>query len=92
MINIVTEMNSYERKSFKRALYSLSIWKDKAQKRQKEIRLLQLKIRDLERSRELWRKKYFLHKTETQESKKLDQEKNYAASAQEDSLLAGKKK
>lgn len=46
-------MNAQERKALKRAIDSKEIWKDKAQKRQKEKRLLLLKIRDIERSREL---------------------------------------
>ena len=50
-------MNAQERKALKRALESKEVWKNKAKERQKGMRLLQLKIRDLERSRFYWKQK-----------------------------------
>lgn len=57
-------MNAQERKTLKRALASKEIWKSKARERQKGMRLLQLKIRDLERSRTGWKEKFIQFKNE----------------------------
>ena len=51
-------MNSYERKALKRALESKAKWRAKAIERNKTVRALKLKIRDLERSRYMWRERY----------------------------------
>ena len=48
-------MNSYERKALKRANESKAKWKEKALERNRRLRAAQLKIRDLEKSRQLWR-------------------------------------
>ncbi len=55
-------MNAQERKALKRALISQEKWKAKAKERQKGMRLLQLKIKDLEKSRANWKEKFFLTK------------------------------
>ena len=55
-------MNAEERKKLKRAVDSQVAWKDKAKARKKNIRLLQLKVRDLERSRRNWKEKFFQSK------------------------------
>jgi len=49
-------VNAQERKALKRAILSKESWKTKAQKRKKEIRLLELRVRDLEQSRSQWEK------------------------------------
>lgn len=51
-------MNSYERKALKRALESKAKWRAKAVDRNKTLRALKLKIRDLEKSRHMWRERY----------------------------------
>lgn len=53
-------MNSYERKALKRANESKAKWKDKALERNKRLRAAQLKIRDLEKSRQMWRDRCLL--------------------------------
>jgi hypothetical protein len=55
-------MDAQERKTLKRAVASKENWKTKARERQKGMRLLQLKIRDLERSRAQWKEKYYAYK------------------------------
>lgn len=52
-------MDAQERKTLKRAITSKESWKAKARERQKGMRLLQLKIRDLELSRALWKVRYY---------------------------------
>ena len=52
-------MNAQERKALKRAQDSKENWKTKAQERKKQIRLLELRIRDLELSRGQWKRKFF---------------------------------
>ncbi len=81
-------MNAQERKTLNRALISKDTWKTKAKARQKSIRLLQLKVRDLERSRTQWKEKFFQLKNNEEKSKisetsavlgkktKIDQKKN----------------
>ena len=59
-------MNAEERKKLKRAVESRVAWKKKAQGRQKETRLLKLRIRDLERSRKHWKEKFFQAKADTE--------------------------
>jgi hypothetical protein len=51
-------MNSYERKALKRARESKDKWKTKAIERNKTLRALKLTIRDLEKSRQMWRERY----------------------------------
>jgi hypothetical protein len=65
-------VNAEERKKIKRAIESQVAWKNKAKERKKNIRLLQLKVRDLERSRKNWKEKFFNSKIEdkTDEIKK----------------------
>ncbi len=62
-------MNAQERKALKRALISKETWKAKAKDRQKGMRLLQLQIRDLERSRALWKEKFFQNKNKKGKSR-----------------------
>jgi len=64
-------VNAEERKRLKRATDSQVAWKNKAKDRQQRIRFLQIKIRDLELSRNNWKEKFFQTKTkeETQDSK-----------------------
>ncbi len=62
-------VNAQERKALKRALVSKEKWKDKAKERQKGMRLLELKIRDIERSRINWKEKFLLEK-ESKNNKK----------------------
>ncbi len=50
-------MNAAERKKVKRIVDSLATWKNKAVKRNKDIRRLNLKIRKLEESRNGWKNK-----------------------------------
>jgi len=50
-------LNAQEKKALNRALISKENWKTKARSRQKMMRLQQLKIRDLERSRAFWKEK-----------------------------------
>jgi hypothetical protein len=50
-------LNAQERKALKRALLSKENWKAKARKRQKLLRIQQLKIKDLEQSRAHWKEK-----------------------------------
>lgn len=57
-------VNAQERKSLKRALESKENWKTKAQERKKQIRLLELRIRDLEASRNLWKEKCYRERIE----------------------------
>jgi hypothetical protein len=56
-------VNAQERKALKRALESKENWKNKAQQRKKQIRLLELRIRDLEKSRGQWKEKCFEERT-----------------------------
>lgn len=65
-------MNSYERKAFKRAKQSQAKWKQKAIKRNKRLRAAQLTIRDLEKSRRMWRERY-----ETIQEAALEQEQPF---------------
>ena len=62
-------MNAQERKALKRALDSKEKWKAKAKERQKSMRLLQLKIRDIERSRADWKEKFSLEKMSKENEK-----------------------
>ncbi len=48
-------MNASERKHFKRVQDSQTRWKAKAIKRNKRLRAANVRIRDLERSRQMWR-------------------------------------
>lgn len=48
-------MNSFERKALKRANESKAKWKQKAIERNKRLRAAQLRIRDLVKSRQIWR-------------------------------------
>ena len=48
-------MNSFERKALKQANESKAKWKQKAIERNKRLRAAQLRIRDLEKSRQMWR-------------------------------------
>ncbi len=52
-------MNAEERKRLKRAIDSKEIWKQRGLERQRTLRLQQLRIRDLESSRNHWKEKYF---------------------------------
>jgi hypothetical protein len=65
-------MNSYERKAFKRAKQSQAKWKQKAIERNKRLRAAHLKIRDLEKSRQMWRERY-----ETAQEAALAQERSF---------------
>jgi len=69
-IFIFFNVNAQERKTLKRALISQQKWKEKAQERKKGLRLLQLKIRDLERSRMQWKEKFFKMREEYKDKKK----------------------
>lgn len=60
-------MNSYERKALKRALKSKTKWRTKAVERNKTLRALKLKIRDLEKSRHMWRERCLAHQESLQE-------------------------
>ena len=60
-------MNSYERKALKRALESKTKWRIKAIERNKTVRALKLKIRDLEKSRHMWRERYLAEQEPSQE-------------------------
>ncbi len=51
-------MNAEERKKLKRTIDSKEIWKERAQDRQRVLRLQKLRIRDLEYSRNQWKEKY----------------------------------
>ncbi len=62
-------VNAQERKALKRALESKEKWKAKAQERKKQIRLLELRIRDLEYSRKQWKEKCFKAKKESKAEK-----------------------
>lgn len=62
-------MNSYERKALKRALESKSKWRTKAVERNKTLRALKLKIRDLEKSRQMWRERYWVEQESFQEER-----------------------
>lgn len=62
-------MNAQERKALKRALISKEKWKATAKERQKALRLQQLKIRDIERSRARWKEK-FLQKKASENNEK----------------------
>lgn len=55
-------MNAEERKRLKRAIDSKEIWKQRALQRQRVLRLQELRIRDLEISRNNWKEKYFKSK------------------------------
>lgn len=57
-------VNAEERKALKRALESKESWKTKAQERKKQIKLLELRIRDLEKSRSLWKEKCYRERKE----------------------------
>jgi hypothetical protein len=61
-------MNSYERKALKRARESKDKWKTKALERNKTLRALKLKIRDLEKSRQMWRERYLAEQESSQEA------------------------
>ncbi len=51
-------MNWKEKRALKRALESQSKWKIKAKARHSELRQQKLTIRDLRRSRALWKERY----------------------------------
>jgi hypothetical protein len=61
-------MNSYERKALKRATESKVKWKTKALERNQKLRALKLKIRDLEKSRQMWRERYLAEQEPSQEA------------------------
>lgn len=61
-------MNSYERKALKRANESKVKWKTKALARNQQLRALKLKIRDLEKSRHMWRERYLAEQEPSQEA------------------------
>jgi hypothetical protein len=65
-------VNAEERKALKRALESKENWKVKAQERKKQIRLLELRIRDLEHSRNQWKKKHFQTRSTSKPDKSED--------------------
>ena len=50
-------MNCYERKAFKRKEASLENWKSKAKSRRYELEKAKLKIRDLTKSRDMWKER-----------------------------------
>jgi hypothetical protein len=60
-------MNSYERKALKRALESKAKWRTKAIERNNTLRALKLKIRDLEKSRHMWRNRYLAEQASVQQ-------------------------
>lgn len=68
-------MNAQERKALKRAIESKENWKSKAQERKKQIRLLELRVRDLERSRGQWKEKCFKVKNEPKPEERVDKNK-----------------
>lgn len=55
-------MNSYERKALNRANESKAKWKTKAIERNKTVHASKVRIRDLEKSRKMWRERYFAEK------------------------------
>ncbi len=57
--NYAFKVNAEERKRLKRAIDSKEIWKQSALARQNKLRLQELRIRDLENSRNNWKEKYF---------------------------------
>ncbi|MCG8336315.1 MAG: hypothetical protein MJE63_17545 [Proteobacteria bacterium] len=69
-------MNAEERRALKRALESKENWKHKAQERKKQIRLLELRIRDLEHSRNQWKGKYFKGKNQPKPEEKEDKKQS----------------
>ena len=77
-------MNAEERKALKRALESKDNWKDKAQERKKQIRLLELRIRDLEHSRNQWKGKYFKVKNQPKPEEKEDKKQTLKKQAKND--------
>ena len=60
-------MNSYERKALKRARESKAKWRIKAIERNNTLRALKLKIRDLEKSRHMWRDRYLAEQESVQQ-------------------------
>jgi len=52
-------VNAEERMRLKRAIDSKEIWKQRGLERQRTLRLQQLRIKDLESSRNRWKEKYF---------------------------------
>ena len=65
-------MNAQERKALKRALESKENWKSKAKERKKQIRLFELRIRDLKLSRILWKEKCFNERKKPKTEKKVE--------------------
>ena len=55
-------MNSYERKALNRANDSKLKWKTKAIDRNTQLRAVKARIRDLVKSRQMWRERYLAHK------------------------------
>jgi len=68
-------VDARERKALKRALESKENWKAKASERKKRIRLLELRVRDLERSRGQWKEKCLMVKNEPTPGKKDGEKK-----------------
>lgn len=66
-------MNSYERKAFTRAKTSQSKWRRKAIERNARLRAARTKIRDLEKSRQMWRERY-----EASQQAVLDEERSFS--------------
>ena len=48
-------MNCYERKSFNRKSQSLQNWKDKAKSRRYELKKLQSRVKEITKSRDMWK-------------------------------------
>lgn len=65
-------MNAQERKALKRAVESKENWKSKAKERNKHIRLLDLRIRDLKLSRSLWKGKCFEEREKTKTETRVE--------------------
>lgn len=69
-------MDSFERKQLRRSQESCEKWKIKALGRQKELRKKDDKIRDLQKSKELWKDKFQRANKEVEEFKKKLSAKN----------------
>lgn len=66
-------MNSYERKAFTRAKTSQAKWRRKAIERNARLRAAHVNIRDLEKSRHMWRERY-----ETSQQTVLHEEQSFS--------------
>ena len=70
---MIEEYSSSEKRLVSWFLESRNKWKERALKKQKELRKAGIKIRDLEKSREEWKKKAKEYKEKSQQ---LEEEKS----------------